>query len=757
MAIACVLAMIAFVFISPFAGRSERGRNDPVAATTVYGDVHESELYRMHSAKELANNFLERAMAMAGTLQSDQPFFGPPSETRLVNTMLLARKGQQMGMTVTDEEVTQFLQQVTRDRVTSEKFAEILRSLGGGGRNRIGKTQLYDALRTEILALRMGSALSVGVQTTPAQRWEMYAKIRERASAEVVPVAVADFLDKVADPDEATLQKFFEAHKDSEPAPGAPVPGFKIPAKVALQYFKADYDKFYDPKAVTYKEIKDNYEQFKDTLYQSTDDLRSLLPKKADKADDAAADKPEGDAAADAPQPDAAPDADGDAKPPEGATPDAGPGDARPDDKAKPPTEGKSKAPDQSRHRGLPRGPQLSLVALHAADGSDAPAATQDPPVKPDDDAATKAEADADATGDKADDAEASSKDEEAEVLSLSDRYALPTEIQPPKYDPLWKVEGEIRKQLASQAAAKKMDEVLATVREKMARYASERSRWEARYEQDKSAPPPKPLDLAAISEANGLSSDTTKLLSARELAQVDGIGESFLGDYRFEPIAAVAFSQNLALYSAAASRDIAGNRYLFWKIEEQAARVPEFAEIHDDVLRAWKMIEARNAALERAKALAETARKEKLPLAELAKRDDLEAHETGKFSWLTFDSTPGMNSRMPPRQSEVEGVEDAGSEFMQAVFALPVDGIGTAFNNPRTVAYVIQVTDLDPPQDVLRQGFLADSFSTYESAFIQERFDMNRAWVTSLQRDAKLNWARTPDAKQSRESEPEA
>ena len=233
MALICVLAMFAFVFVGPiFDTRSGRGPQDPVAAETkLYGDIHESDLMRMRAGRSLANQFVQHAMA-AGYGYTTDAFFGPDTENAVVGSMLFARKAEQMGMRVTDDEITRFLQQISGDRVSGDDFAKILQFMSGGRKGHLTRRQVYDALRPELLARRFSNAFAGDAsQTTPAERWESYQKLNDRARIEAIPVAVADFVDKVPDPDEKTLQEFFDRYKQFEAMPGSPMPGFKIPAR----------------------------------------------------------------------------------------------------------------------------------------------------------------------------------------------------------------------------------------------------------------------------------------------------------------------------------------------------------------------------------------------------------------------------------------------------------------------------------------------------------------------------------------------
>ncbi len=610
----------------------------------------------------------------------------------------------------------------------------------------------------ELVAQRFAAGFTGSQQTTPAERWEAYQKLNSRATVEAIPVAVADYIDKVAEPDNTAVQTLYDNYKQFEPTPGAPFPGFKIPAKIAVQYLTANYEQFEDPDAVTQEEIVNEYEKNKDTRYLYSGDLGAG----GAGADDA---KAQDDSKAEGEKTEAAPpdsEKSGDEKPAgEKADADRAPAapatdENKPDEKSpgeqspkEPASEPEKRpaaddAPPQSGIRGGLDGTELALAdiaqdeqpAATPADGTPADAGSEKP-------AEEKVGADAGAANPEEKPAEAAAGGENPEAKA----DAPPAEAARPKYDPLEKVEPAIRAELARHKAAEKMQQVLNQLREqKLVKFGNERTRWEVKHEHDKTLPPPKPLDFDALAAENHLTAHTTKLLSAYEMSQVEGIGESFVGQRSFVQY---AFGP-LQLYQPVISGDAAGNEYLVWKIEQAEARVPELSEIRDEVVRAAKMLEARKPALDQARALAETAGKEKISLAELATRDVLPVVKPEPFSWLTYGTTPNMNNRMPPRLSTVQGVEDAGNDFMQAVFGQQAEGITTAFNNPQTIVYAIQVVEFDPSLEVLRRTFLADDFRSYAQVLEPHRRDQAMAFNRSIELEAGLKWMRQPDARRS-------
>jgi hypothetical protein len=322
----------------------------------------------------------------------------------------------------------------------------------------------------------------------------------------------------------------------------------------------------------------------------------------------------------------------------------------------------------------------------------------------------------------------------------------LPREITDyPTYLPLSYVAESIREELAKRHAAEKMIETLDAISAQMKRYGDEHRRWELRRQDNRNATPPQPLDLNAIAKENKLSLHETAPLTQHEAFLLPGIGKSrsdFGGGRAF---VSVLFG-TLQLFQPVQTFDVPGNAYLFWKTETSEARVPELAQVRDEVVRAWKMIQARERAMKRAESLAEQVRKDNRPLKTIfGDRAGMQPFETLPFSWMTEDTASALAGQSVPTLSEVEGVVDGGYDFMRAVFNLHAGDVGSAFNNPQTIAYVIRVNSFEPSLTVLHERFLATPLPLYSAAAAFDRQKMIVSWNQAVLREAKLEWERPP------------
>ena len=268
-----VLAMFAFVFL-PIIMKTDDSPtqvNAVVVQTKKYGDLRQSDLARLYSRAPCDRRFSHRACtrrssrprAKEPTIESFANVLGNTSEQSVVDTWLRAQDAKRLGMQVSDEAINQFIKQLTEDRVPTHELKTILKN------TEIGQLQLFEMLRHELLAMRLQETFFTSLGgTTPAQRWDYYNRLKRMATVEVAPVPAANFLAEVEDPDEKTLRAFFEENKDKYASPYSPEPGFREPHRIAVNYLKAEYDKFLSPSTVTDEEVRQQYEKKKDLYDQ---------------------------------------------------------------------------------------------------------------------------------------------------------------------------------------------------------------------------------------------------------------------------------------------------------------------------------------------------------------------------------------------------------------------------------------------------------------------------------------------------------
>ena len=254
-----------------------------------------------------------------------------------------------------------------------------------------------------------------------------------------------------------------------------------------------------------------------------------------------------------------------------------------------------------------------------------------------------------------------------------------------------------IREQLARERAGVRVDEVFTAVAADLTRYAEDLALWQAR--RNAGVAPPRPPDLDAIAKTQGLEAVRSGLVAADAAVAEDAVGGSF--EFVADPGSRFGIRQQRwveMIYGSGAmplrpvtSRDVAGNRYLSWKTEDQPAFV-----------------------------------------------------QAGPFTWLM----PGSAAAgVAPAVSQPDGLFMPGDDFMRAVFSLEPGETAVAFNEPRTVCYCIRLVSLDPPETTLRVRFLEskDDQSGPAMAAQMEFGAAFRGWIDGLDEKYGLDWKRQP------------
>lgn len=801
MAVFGVAAMIAFVFLSPLAqymggGRPEGG--NPVVVETKYGDLKASELDGLEYQRQLVDRFLQDLVGQSAAKQFSQPGMdnrwaqqiaqqqyvmwrnrimmrsGGGPEEQALETMLMAERAKQMGLVVSDQTINDMIRQISSDSLTPAEVQTIIRGLQP--QRPISTGRLFDALRTELLAMQYYQFfLSSLADVPPAQRFEYFSRLNRRVKAEVMPLAVAEFVSQTPEPTDAEVKEYYEKYKNAYPDPTSPDPGFNKPKRASFQYFKASLDPLAEQLKgeVTEEEIAKFYEENKQrfpamgldnpaaaapgAVAPAADKAAEEAPaeeKPAEEAPAAAAaaeDKP----AEEAPQEEpAAP-----AEQPADETPAAEPA------PAEKPAEGEP-APSESPQARRAAGQVFRLVSLQEEKPADeTPAAEAPATEKPVEEKPAAGAPATEAPAETAPAAEQPAEEKPADAMPAEEKPKDPgDEVVPepavpdaaPQFEPLEKVKEEIRDILAQQKAAEKLQAQFEELSGQMKRYADEHDIYSVEKQTNAKAIAPQPLDFNKLAEGKNVEVGELKSVTPLQAMKSD-IGKSFRevqgavpGQGRQVPFVQFAFAEGLPEYRAEMDQDGENNFYLFWKTSEEPAYVPPLDEIRKEVVQAWKLNKARELAKKRAEEYAEQARTQKKSLAELfGAQPNLKVTEPAPFSWLTLGNVP-LQQGAEPRLSEVDGVDQAGPDFMRAVFGLPTGGVGVAFNQPQDSVYVIRAIEFEPSDEQLREDFARENPARYMSAAMDDQRVIYRNWIDDLKADADVRWLRQADARRA-------
>jgi hypothetical protein len=738
-AVLTLMAMISFVFL-PIILQNMGGRaaKNPIIVTSKYGSLQASGLQiltqQRHQILAVLNDLVQQLGANPSVAQQyvfRMMRIESTSEESVIDSWLLARYGQQLGMVVSNSAINTFLKDLTQDRVPSPVMQGVLKSHG------FSDYQFFNAMRDELAAIELKRMFHVSVAgMPPAQRWHYFARVNQMATIQALPVVVGKFTDAIAEPTEEQLKKFFEEHKNAYPRPDLPDPGFREPPMIALEYFKAPLDKFI--AAVTDEELQKRYEKNKDAYDAYAKKLAEEKPMTEKPAEEkpAAEKSTEEKPAAERPLEDgdkkAAPETEKDKQPTNDGK------DAKQPAETKEPEKAKETPKDSKDSSALERPSPFMLTAVTKDEPAKAETKEQAQP------AAKDAEPAKDAKPAEATPPPAQEKPAEATPPPAQEK---PAEVKTGLTDAL-------KTQIRQEIAYEKMTDIFKGLLAQMGEYQREWRRYDAerirQQRKEKEGPgqesntaltPPERPDFEKLAKEAGLTTDHTELVSEWQARDLE-IGSSLVNGQI--PLWRYAFS-TLAQFSPEESVNAEGDRYLFWKTKETKDRVPEFSEegVQKDVARWWRIVKARELAIKKAKELADEAGKTTTALKEqtFVGWTDASVVTAGPFSWLTFGHVAAGSAPGAARLSNVEGVDMAGEDFMKTVFGLEPGQVGAAMNAPQTVAYVIQLSELSPPQEMLWRQFEKESFSKYQSVAIADVDKMRKAWLQGIKTAAEFKF----------------
>jgi len=720
-----IMAMIAFFVLPPFLqmGGGGGGGRDPVVVSWQGGELRESGVERAVAMRGVLNRFLMESAAASGR---DPARIGvlPDDERSVVRTAVLAREAEANGVVVSDAAINDFLGQWTNNLVRQEQFDQIIGRLRVGPMG-VSQYDLFESLRTVLAAQSMQMLFQSGFAgDPPGWRWDYFRRLEQSATVEVVPVVAETLAADVAAPAEATLRAFFEQYKDDLPAARSAEPGFREPHRAKYEYLVAKTEAFEAAAAkdVTDAQIAEYYEKNKTSLFRAKP---AAAAGAGDAGKDPATEKP----AAEKPA----------AEKPATEKPAGEAQDAAADGGKPVAPQAQEPAPQPTPDKGSDvRRSRFSPVAFRQ------PAAAEATP------AAGAANPAGAPVAEKDGKQESSAAEKKAEGPETEKKAAPPAD-EAANFEPLDKVKDDIRKRLARQEADKRIDAIFSAIATDMTRYAEDFALWQAGGK-DAGTAAPAPPNFDKIAATQGLEAGRSELVTADQAVAAGPLGGSFelVPDatsrfgIRQQRWIDMIFGQGAPTLRPVTSRDVEGNRSISWKTEDQPEFTPTFQSARADVERAWRIVEARSLARKKAEEIVRQVGEGQSLAAAVATAPGLKAEKVGPFTWLTQGTVP---LGTPPSLSQPEGISMPGEEFMQAVFGLEPGKATVAFNEPRTVCYVIRLDGLEPPLEKLRERFMEARDDQRRLAMVAQRETSraSAAWVEALEKRHALTWHREP------------
>ena len=313
LAIFGVAIMIAFLLpsatsITPFfGGRGHPGQEDGTVVHWKGGKKSESEMANLRAGHMLLLQFLgalaNTAVSKGGNPQGIGVERDPQtgmvihpgirrdiSEPALFQSVLLAAKAREMRLVVDDQAIEHFLRQITGGVLSRGEIQSVRYQVLG---DRIDEYQLRVLLREALLAQKVQILASGGaLVAAPGISWDYFQRLQRFITADIKPLAVADFVEQTPQPSDDNIEDLYDEYKDEVPNPVAATIGFKRPRRASVEYLAADMKKFQEELKleITDEEVRKYYEENLDSFKRTRppddetqdtldDDPRSATPR----------------------------------------------------------------------------------------------------------------------------------------------------------------------------------------------------------------------------------------------------------------------------------------------------------------------------------------------------------------------------------------------------------------------------------------------------------------------------------------------
>ncbi|MBM4003704.1 MAG: hypothetical protein FJ295_10515 [Planctomycetes bacterium] len=689
LAIFGVICMIVFVVgynLDRLLSGTGRDRGNNTVVTWSDGAYDEFDLAYFWNRHNLTNQFLamlaRKTMDDKGTPHSED-LVEFRRDDQLLDVILLAHKAEQMGIVVNDQTVNDYLREFCDGKLTGQEREQTIKELMGDRRSSLTDKDVFEQIRLNIAARMVREIAFVSSQvTTPASVWKHYNRLNRRIKAEILPVAVADFVDKVREPSDAEVTAFYEKHKNQPTFPDSPEPGFMLRKKIAVRYFKIEFEKLLEEhkSKLTDEEIQKEYEarisrgEFKEPELPKRDPLK-------------------------------------DEQSPEPAKPEGEP--------AKPEGEPAKPEGEPAKPEGEPAKPEGELGC-----GEDPPAGgnAQEPALnRPSQQPTETPPAGTQPAGDDAKQGE--------EPLAEKPQEGTEPPAQP-KFKPLTEVRDQVATILARPMADAEMNRRIDEARRAAERFGREWHEWNS--EPDKSKEPV--FDYKSVAESLGIEAIETPLEDVLYYVNHELNADRSSFD---------AFSDRVQINRAQLIRSVVGGAFIWWKIKEEPSRTPALSEIRSDVIQAWKLREAVRLARQEAESLA--AKAGDMESLKTAFGEEMAARviETSEFTWMSITIPLAWGGS--PSLGKVDGVETPGSDFMETVFKLKEGEIGVALDQPETHAYVVRIAKDVLSESDRRSRFMIGRTNELFDLSLLENRDIYVQWITDVRSQMKVEWRRPP------------
>ena len=722
-----VLLMIAFILggVLTSMPNSNSGTREPQDSISVQWDgasYSQDELQSFLRLHILSQRFLaqlaQTALAANATPETD-PSLLPVSSDQdsgirdVANILLQADEARRLGVTVNDVVVDNFLRRVGGDNGFTEGDYMVLLKESTSGQ--LSLARLKEHLKVELAALRLQDIMFSGMGSpsgqvnqvrmagppvpfvTPIAAVSSQERTTNKVTIEFVKIEVEPFLEQVEEsPSNTEVRKLYEQGAVQFPSFQKNTPGFRVPDKAVIQWFKTDQDSFLpDVESITEERIVEEYNrrvEAKDLSVIDSGSDEETTPPAETEGD---GESPEGETE---PAEGGAEPAEGDAKP-ANESPNQDTGDTQED--APPEKEETSGLNEQSS---LPRSSSTQFVSTRLIQDE-----TEKQNETPQDDEQVEAEGvqeeeegdppaenqEGEASPSETEDAAGTESQEETESQPSDETSGEAEEVET-KFKTLEDVRDDIIEDLRRQDAGEKRNSALESITETLNEYFIEYEIWQAEQIEESGSPAPAAPDFAKIAADYGIKfSETDGTVDFPTFNETE-LGQSFSeiprSQFNFQnfPTVAQTLFQNFRSTKQYQAKTTLLRDYIYWISEKENQHVPTLEEAREDIKEYWKW--------DKAVDLARAEAKSKLEESDFSET----AFESQPFSWLSVGAGSlgaggGQLSLSTVNYldgEELKELDTLGNEFMRTVFGLEIEGEGQPIDALRENVFAVRVVD---------------------------------------------------------------
>ena len=722
-----VLLMIAFILggVLTSMPNSNSGTREPQDSISVQWDgasYSQDELQSFLRLHILSQRFLaqlaQTALAANATPETD-PSLLPVSSDQdsgirdVANILLQADEARRLGVTVNDVVVDNFLRRVGGDNGFTEGDYMVLLKESTSGQ--LSLARLKEHLKVELAALRLQDIMFSGMGSpsgqvnqvrmagppvpfvTPIAAVSSQERTTNKVTIEFVKIEVEPFLEQVEEsPSPTEVRKLYEQGAVQFPSFQKNTPGFRVPDKAVIQWFKTDQDSFLpDVESITEERIVEEYNrrvEAKDLSVIDSGSDEETTPPAETEGD---GESPEGETE---PAEGGAEPAEGDAKPAD-ESPNQDTGDTQED--APPEKEETSGLNEQSS---LPRSSSTQFVSTRLIQDE-----TEKQNETPQDDEQVEAEGvqeeeegdppaenqEGEASPSETEDAAGTESQEETESQPSDETSGEAEEVET-KFKTLEDVRDDIIEDLRRQDAGEKRNSALESITETLNEYFIEYEIWQAEQIEESGSPAPAAPDFAKIAADYGIKfSETDGTVDFPTFNETE-LGQSFSeiprSQFNFQnfPTVAQTLFQNFRSTKQYQAKTTLLRDYIYWIAEKENQHVPTLEEASEDIKEYWKW--------DKAVDLARAEAKSKLEESDFSET----AFESQPFSWLSVGAGSlgaggGQLSLSTVNYldgEELKELDTLGNEFMRTVFGLEIEGEGQPIDALRENVFAVRVVD---------------------------------------------------------------